>query len=80
MDVFTVKWGDEGLVQLGKDGVCNFIAFMLKSLDDLHLLGHARVVRKHFEKGVSAGVDIDGLFGEKVEETLFARQEPLQKS
>src|SRR5882672_1615798 len=80
VDVFAIKGGNEGLVQLGEDSVSDFVAFVLEGFDDLHLLGHAGVVREHFEKGVGASIDIDGLFGEEVEETLFARQEPLQKS
>src|SRR6267378_3697943 len=75
VDVFAIKGGNEGLVQLGEDSVSDFVAFVLEGFDDLHLLGHAGVVREHFEKGVGASIDIDGLFGEEVKETLFARQE-----
>jgi hypothetical protein len=37
-------------------------------------------VREHFEEGFGAGVDILGLFDEKVEKSLFMRHKPLQKS
>ena len=80
VDIFAVERCDKSLVQLGEDGMRDFIAFMLDGFDDLDLLGHARVVGKHFEQGFRPFVNVDRLLGEKVEETLFARQKPLQKS
>jgi len=39
---------------------------------------HAGVVRQHFVQGFGAHDGLlDACFGEEVEETLFARQEPL---
>ena len=58
----------------------NFVAFVLEGFDDLHLLGHTRVVGEHFLEGFSPFVDVRGLFGEEVEETPFTREEALQKS
>jgi hypothetical protein len=51
VDIFAVKGRDEGLVQFDEEMVGDFIAFVLDGLDDLHLLGNARVVREHFEEG-----------------------------
>lgn len=58
----------------------DFVAFVLDGLDDLYLLGNTSVVREHFEESFRPFMDILGLLGEKVEETLFARHEALQKS
>ncbi len=80
VNVFTVKGGDEGLVQLGEEGVGNLVAIVLDSFDDLHLFRHPGVVRKHSIQGFSPHMDIGCLFCKEVKETLFARQEPLQKS
>ncbi len=80
VDIFAVEGGDKGLVQLGEKGVGNLVAFMFDGLDDLHLFRDAGVVREHFQQGFSARMDIGCLFGEEDEETLFARQESLQKS
>src|SRR6266481_423890 len=80
VNVFTVKGGDEGLVQLGEESVGDFVAFVLDGFDDLHLFRDAGVVREQFEQGFSPYMDIRGLLGKKVKETLFARQKPLQKS
>ena len=80
VNVLTVKRGDEGLIELGEKGVGKLVAFMLDGLDDLHLFRHAGVVREHFQQGIGPHMDIRCLFGEEVKETLFPRQEPLQKS
>src|SRR5207248_961017 len=80
INVFAVKGSDEGLIELGEEGVGYFVPFMLDGLDDLHLFRHAGVVREHFQEGVGPHMDIRCLFGEEVKEALFARQEPLQKS
>src|SRR5580658_7591677 len=80
VDIFAVKRRDESLVQLDEEMVGDFVAFVLDGFDDLHLLGNARVVREHFEEGFRPVVNIFGLLGEKVEETLFTRHKPLQKS
>ncbi len=58
----------------------DFVAFVLEGLDDLHLFGHAGVMREHLEQGVGPGVDVSRLLGKEVKETLFARQKALQKS
>ncbi len=80
VNVFAVEGGDEGLVEFGENGVGDLVTFMLESLDDLNLLGDAGVMGEHLEQGVGPLADINGLFGEKVEEALFARQEALQES
>ncbi len=80
MNVFAVEGRDEGLVQLGEDGMGNLVAFMLKGFDDLHLLGDGGVMREHFEQGIGPGVDVLGLLDEEAEETHFPRQESLQES
>src|SRR5258707_1163481 len=65
---------------VGEEGVGNLVALVLDGFDNLHLLRHTGVVRQHFMQGVGPYMDIRCLFGEKVEETNFARQKPLQKS
>ena len=69
----------ESLIQLGENGVGDLVTFMLKGFDNLHL-GDTCVVGEHFEQGVGPFVDVGGLLGKEIEETLFARQEALQKS
>src|SRR5258706_10227821 len=80
VNVLTVKRRDESLIQLREEGVGNLVALVLDGFDDLHLLRHTGVVRQHFMQGVGPDMDIPCLFGEKVEETNFARQKPLQNS
>ncbi len=80
VNVFTVEGGDEGLIQFGEEGVGDFVAFVLDGFDDLHLFRNAGVVREHFMQGFGAHMDIRCLFCKEDKETLFARQEPLQKS
>lgn len=80
MDILAVEGRNERLVELDEEMVGNFVAFVLDGFDALHLLGHAGVVREHFDKGFGAVVDVFGLLGEKVEETLFTRQKPVQDS
>jgi hypothetical protein len=80
VNIFAVERRDEGLIELGEEVVGDFVAVVLDSLDALHLLGHARILRKHFQQSHSSGVDVFSLLGEKVEKALFARQEALQKS
>src|SRR5882762_3735170 len=80
VDVFAIEGGDEGLIELGEEGVGELIAFMLDGFDDLHLLRDAGVMREHCQQGFGADVDIRSLFGEKVEEPRFVRHKPLQKS
>src|SRR6266436_46992 len=79
VNVFTVKRGDEGLIELGEKSVGKLVAFMLDGFDDLHLFRDASVVREHFEQSFGPHVDVRCLFGEEVKEALFPRQEPLQK-
>src|SRR6266850_6263457 len=80
MNVFAIKRSDKSLIELGEDVVGNLVALVLNGLNGLHLLGHARVVRKHLLKRFGSNDDIFSLFCEKAEETLFARQKALQKS
>src|SRR2546421_2497477 len=80
VNCFAVKGREKGLIELGEEGVGKLVAFVLDGFDDLHLFRHAGVVREHFQQGFGAHMDIRCLFGEEVEETLFARQEPLQES
>src|ERR1700674_5858495 len=75
VNVFTVERGDEGLVELGEEGVGDFVAFVLDGLYDLHLFRHAGVMRQHFMQGFGPHMDIRCLFCKEVKETLFARQE-----
>src|SRR5260370_1206337 len=44
------------------------------------LLGHAGILRKHFQQSGRSGMDVLGLLHEQVKKALFARQEALQKS
>src|SRR2546430_1339762 len=52
INVVAVEGRDESLIQLGEQGVRDFVAFVLDGLYDLHLFGHAGVVRKHFMQGI----------------------------
>jgi hypothetical protein len=80
VDVFAVERSDESLVELGENAVRDFVAFVLDGFDGLHLLGHARVLRKHLLERFGSHDDVIRLFGEKAEEALFMRHQPLQKS
>ena len=80
VDVFAVEGGDEGLVELGENGVSDLVALMLEGFNNLDLFGYPGVMRQHFEQGLGPVVDVGRLLGKKVEETLFAGQEALQKS
>src|SRR5713226_4463271 len=40
INIFTVKGSDEGLIQLGKEGVSDLVAFVLDGFYDLHLFRH----------------------------------------
>src|SRR5580765_3812161 len=80
VNIFAVKRRDKSLVELGENGVGDFVALMLDGLDGLDLLGHAGVMREHLLERFGSDDDIFGLLGKKVEETLFTRQQPLQKS
>jgi len=80
VNILAIEGSDKGLIKLGEEVVGDFISLMLDGLDDLDLLGNPGVMRKHFEEGFGAGMDILGLLGEKVEKSLFMRHKPLQKS
>jgi hypothetical protein len=58
----------------------DFVAFVLNGLDVLDLFGDAGVVRKHLLERLGAEMDVIGLLGEEVEESLLVRQKPLQES
>ena len=73
VNVFTVKGSDEGLIQLGEQGVRKLVAFVLYGFDDLHLLRDAGIVREHFEQGFGPHMNVRCLFGEEVKETHLAR-------
>src|SRR5260370_32671240 len=80
VNVFAVERSDEGLIQLGEKGVGDLVAFVLDGFNYLHLFRDTGVVREQFKQGIRAHMNIGRLFGEEVEEALFARQEALQKS
>jgi hypothetical protein len=80
VDILAIEGRDEGLVELGEEIVSDLVAFVLDSLDALDLFGYAGVVREHFHERFGAVMDVLGLLREKVEETLFTRKNPLQKS
>src|SRR5262249_35394148 len=80
VDVFAIEGGNERLIELRKDAVRDFVAFMLNILDGLYLFGDTGIVRKQFHKGARPFFDVLRLFNEKLKEILFARHEPLQKS
>ena len=80
MYIFAIERGNEGLIEFGENGVGDFVALMLNRLDNLHLFGNPSVMREHLLQRFRAHHNIFGLFGKKVEETLFARQQALQKS
>src|SRR5208337_2619833 len=78
--VFAVKRGDEGLVELAKDLVGDFVALVFDGFHALHLFRHAGVVFEHVGESVGAVNDICGLFAEEDEEISIPRHEPLQES
>jgi hypothetical protein len=80
VDVFAIEWSYEGLVELGEDVVRDLVALVLDGLDGLHLFRDASVMREHLLERFSSHDDVFGLLGEKIEETLFARQKALQES
>src|SRR5207249_776789 len=80
VDIFAVKRRNEGLIELGEDIVGDLVAGVLDGLDDLHLFGHAGVMREQVKKSRGAALDVYGLLDEQGVETLFARHKPLQKS
>jgi hypothetical protein len=73
VDVFAVERSNESLIEFGEDGVGDFVALMLDRFYGLYLFGNAGVVREHLLKSFGSDDDVFGLFGEKVEEALFAR-------
>jgi hypothetical protein len=81
VDVFAIEWSYEGLVELGEDVVRDLVALVLDGLDGLHLFRDASVMREHLlVERFGSHNDVFGLLGEKIEETLFARQKALQES
>ena len=77
VNVFAVERRDEGLIELGQDGVRDFVAVVLDRLDFLNLFGNAGVVLQHTEQSLRADNDVVGLLVKKVEKSLFARKKAL---
>ena len=65
------------LIELGQDGVCDFVAIVLDRLDFLNLFGNTGIVLQHPEQSLRSDDDVVGLLVKKIKKALFARKKAL---
>src|SRR5690348_4438796 len=75
MNVFAVEWRDEGLIELGQDGMSQLIADALDAPDFRDLAVEVGIVRENVDHGPSTGDQVLGHLGEHVEKGIVPRDE-----
>ena len=77
VNIFAIERCYESLIQLGQNGVRDFVAVVLDRLDLLNLFGNAGVMLQHPEQRFCADNNVVGLLVKKVKKSLFARKKAL---
>src|ERR1700685_1055537 len=77
MNIFAIERRDESLIELGQNGVRDFVAVVLDRLDFLNLFGNSGVMLQHPEQSLRADDDVVGLLVKQVKQALFARKKAL---
>lgn len=75
MDVLPIKGSDECLIQLGQNGVGQFIAVAFNSLNPIDLFVDVAVIAEQIDQRARAGNQIVGHGGEHREETVIPGNE-----
>src|ERR1700693_3024801 len=75
VNVFAIEWRDKCLVELGQDGMSEFIALPFDTANLIDLLSDIVIVRKKIDQGAGPGNEIVGHSRKHCEETVIPGNE-----